>query len=125
MPMTHGETIAAYSAAWNEPDGARRAALLDRVWADGATYTDPAVHAMGAAQLSAHVDAVLARFPGSRVVLTSAIDAHHGLARFGWRRVLADGTERPEGIDFAEFAPDGKLARIVGFFGPLRAPGRS
>jgi len=25
----------------------------------------------------------------------------------------------PEGIDFAEVGPDGKLTKIVGFFGPL------
>jgi hypothetical protein len=27
----------------------------------------------------------------------------------------------PEGIDFAEVSSDGKLSRIVGFFGPLAA----
>jgi hypothetical protein len=33
--------------------------------------------------------------------------------------VLADGKVFGEGIDFGELNSDGKLHRIVGFFGPL------
>jgi hypothetical protein len=44
---------------------------------------------------------------------------HHAVARFTWKMVLADGTSLPEGIDFAEIGSDGKLTRIVGFFGQL------
>jgi hypothetical protein len=33
--------------------------------------------------------------------------------------VLADGKMFVEGVDFGELSPDGKLYRIVGFFGPL------
>ena len=36
-----------------------------------------------------------------------------------WRMVLADGKVFLEGIDFGELNSDGKLHRIVGFFGPL------
>lgn len=111
--------IDAYCAAWNEPDAAKRAALLDAVWSPGAAYTDPRAHAVGVGQLSAHIDRILERRPGARVVRTSAVDEHHGLVRFAWRVIEADGTELPEGIDFAELAPDGRIARIIGFFGPL------
>jgi len=34
---------------------------------------------------------------------------------------MADGTARPGGIDIVEVAADGRLARIIGFFGPLSA----
>jgi hypothetical protein len=34
----------------------------------------------------------------------------------------ADGVVTLERIDFGELAPDGRLKRIVGFFGPLPAP---
>jgi hypothetical protein len=111
--------IAIYCAAWNETDAGRRAALLAQAWADDATYTDPTVHLTGRAALVAHIDAVFARFPGSTIEMTSALDVHHTVARFAWKKVLADGTSLPEGIDFAEIGPDGKLIRIVGFFGPL------
>ena len=43
------------------------------------------------------------RRPGARVLRTSGVDAHHHLARFAWHVVLADG----------------RIRRIIGFFGPL------
>ena len=113
------QAIAIYCAAWNETDAGKRDALLAQVWADDATYTDPTVHLVGRRALVAHIDAVFARYPGSTIEMTSAVDAHHTVARFAWKKVLADGTALPEGIDFAEVGPDGKLIRIVGFFGPL------
>jgi len=33
-----------YCASWGEDDPARRAALLQEVWAERATYTDPLAH---------------------------------------------------------------------------------
>jgi hypothetical protein len=111
--------IDAYCAAWSEPDAGRRDAILAEVWADDATYTDPRGRAAGRSELSALIAAILAGRPGAKVVRTSAVDAHHGVARFAWRVVQADGAMLPEGIDFAEVGGDGKLARITGFFGPL------
>jgi hypothetical protein len=49
--------------------------LLDQVWAEEGTFTDPTAHVAGS--------------------------------------VFVEGT------DFGELSPDGKLHRIVGFFGPL------
>jgi hypothetical protein len=111
--------IAIYCAAWNETDPVKRDAILQEVWGTDATYTDPTVHLTGRRALVVHIDAVFARYPGSTIVMTSVLDAHHTVARFAWKKVLADGTSLPEGIDFAELGDDGKLSRIVGFFGPL------
>lgn len=112
-----------YCAAWSEPSASRRSELLAEVWANDATYTDPRVHATTSAALLEHISRVLADRPGARVERTSAVDHHHGVARFAWRVVQADGSALPEGLDIAEFSPDGtRIRRIVGFFGPLRAP---
>lgn len=116
--------IEVYCAAWNETDPVERDRMLEPVWAADATYTDPTVHLTGRSALVAHIDAVFARYPGSTIVMTSAVDAHHGVARFAWKKVLADGTSLPDGIDFAEIGDDGKLTRIVGFFGPLAPAAR-
>jgi hypothetical protein len=113
------KAIDTYCAAWNETDAAKRDAILAPVWGEGATYTDPTVHLAGRAALVAHIDAVFARYPGSTIVRTSVVDVHHDVARFAWRKVLADGTSLPEGIDFAAVGHDGRLTRIVGFFGAL------
>ena len=115
------ELIDRYCTVWSEPSPSRRANLLAQVWADDATYTDPTVHANSSAELLAHIEKVLARRPGARVVRTSVVEVHHGIARFSWHVIQADGTSLPDGLDIAEFSRDGKrIRRIVGFFGPLR-----
>jgi hypothetical protein len=111
--------IDTYCSAWNEPDASCRESILSPVWVPGATYTDPTVCAAGIDELLAHIAKVIARRPGAKVVRTSAIDAHHGLARFAWRIVRADGSMLPQGIDFAEISAAGRIQRIIGFFGPL------
>jgi hypothetical protein len=109
-----------YCGAWSDPSPSRRADLLAQVLAQDATYTDPHVHATTSDELLAYIASVVSRRPGSRVVRTSGVDAHHGVARFSWRVVQADGTTLPDGLDIVEFSSDGKrLRRIVGFFGPL------
>jgi hypothetical protein len=113
------QLIDTYCAAWSDPDPVRRREILGGVWADGATYTDPAVHAVGLDDLLAHIETVVARRPGSKVVRTSRVDAHHDFARFAWHVVQADGTALPEGLDLAELSADGRICRVIGFFGPL------
>jgi hypothetical protein len=71
--MNQVETIDTYCAAWNEIDGGRRAKILAAALAPDATYTDPTVHTVGIPQLVAHIDAVFARYPGSRIVRTSEV----------------------------------------------------
>lgn len=117
------ELIDRYFKAWNEPDPLLRNDLLASIWAHGATYTDPAVHAANAQELLAHIATVRARRPGAAVVRTSAVDVHHGMARFAWRVVQVDGTEMPEGLDIALISSDGsRIERIIGFFGPVPRP---
>lgn len=120
MPVDVTDLIDRYCAVWNEPDAARREALLATVWAGGATYTDPRAETVGAEALLAHIAGVRAGRPGAKIVRTTVVDMHHGAARFGWRVVEADGTLMPEGIDFVEFDPAGdRIRRIIGFFGPM------
>lgn len=116
------ELIDRYCAVWSEPSPTRRTELLARVWAKDATYTDPRVYAATSAELLAHIERVLAKRPGARILRTSTLDVHHGIGRFSWHVVQADGTALPDGLDIAEFSSDGqRISRIIGFFGPLQA----
>jgi SnoaL-like domain len=118
--MEVSELIALYNRAWSEPNYALRQKLLEQIWAEDGTYTDPTAHVAGRKALVDHIEAFFAQLPGAHFVVTSGIDSHHGKFRFTWRMVLADGKVALEGIDFGELNSDGsKLHRIVGFFGPL------
>ena len=117
--MELDELIMLYNSAWSEPDHKRRQQILDRVWAEDGTYTDPTAHVASRSELVDHLSGFIAQFPGAHIALTSGIDTHHQNFRFSWRMVLADGKVFVEGIDFGKLSPDGKLHRIVGFFGPL------
>ena len=82
---------------------------------------DPPFDGTGPAAIADMVDAVLQHYPGHRFERTTAVDAHHEFARYGWALVAADGTPAVQGYDIVQLDGDGKLARIVGFFGDLPA----
>jgi hypothetical protein len=113
------KTIDAYFAMWNETDPARRAELIERAWVSGGRYLDPRLQAEGHAALSAMVATVHEHFPGQKFRRLSGIDEHHGLVRFAWHLAAPDGKVTVAGLDVAELAPDGRLARVNGFFGDL------
>jgi len=117
------DVVAAYVAAWNEPDGDRRRELLARSWADDATYCDPAVLLEGREALFEHARRFAERWPGATIEVTSGIDEHHGFVRFTWRVAGPDGTTLRHGTDFGTVGSHGRLTGIVGFFGSPGPPG--
>jgi hypothetical protein len=120
--MNAEHLIDRYCEAWSLPDATARAHALREVWADGATYTDPGAHVAGVEALLAHIDRVRTTFTGARIERTSGVDLPHGMARFAWQLVRADGSRLPEGLDIARLSADGaRIESIVGFFGPLKA----
>ena len=115
------KTLTQYMAAWNEPDDTARRALLAQCWSDSGVYLDPNVLLAGRDALATKIGEVLAGRPGARLEFMSGIDVHHNMVRFLWRLVRADGTSGDISIDFGEIGPDGRLVKIVGFFGPTPA----
>ncbi len=110
--------VTQYMAAWNEADPAARDDLLHQCWADGGVYVDPNVELDGREALSQHIAKVQAARPGARLEFMSGVELHHNVVRFLWRLVRADGTHGDTSIDFGEFGSDGRLVKIIGFFGP-------
>lgn len=116
--MNAQEAITMYGNAWNEPDEAKRRAMLEKAWADDGVYTDPQSHAEGREALLQLIAGLRQTFAGVSIEPTSGVDEHHGKLRFTWKMLGADGNAMMEGIDFGELGDDGRIKRIVGFFGP-------
>lgn len=125
MAMANAEIrtlVDGYFTMWNETDAAQRQAVIAAVWSDGARYVDPMFVVQGADELSAMVAGVHEQFPGHRFRLSGPIDAHHDRAHWEWELVGPDGASPiVSGVDFAVFAPDGRLSSVTGFF--TQAPG--
>lgn len=116
--MTNGQdVVATYVEVWNTPDPDARRALAEACWVPDATYQDPATGYVGPAALAAGCRAFADRLPGARIEIVGQVVVHHGHASFAWCVRDAGGAVVREGVDFVEFAGDGRIRRIVGFFG--------
>jgi hypothetical protein len=112
-------TVDGYLAAWNERDETARNDLVARFWAEDATLTDPPMSGEGHAGISGLAATLHQQFPDHRFVRTSGVDEHHGVLRFGWDLVGPDGAPALSGIDVGLIGGDGRMTRVVGFFGDL------
>ena len=112
-------TIDTHLAGYCEADPAKRSDLLRSVWTAGGNLIDPPLMGTGVDEIASLVDTVVTHYPEHRFQRTTAVDEHHGFARYGWALVSPDGTSAVTGTDFAEIDDDGKLARVIGFFGEL------
>ncbi|RYF16886.1 MAG: nuclear transport factor 2 family protein [Comamonadaceae bacterium] len=104
-------------AAYADPDAARRLAAIREAWNLDGRLVDPPMEARGHQGISDQAATLLAQFPGHRFERSTAIDAHHQFLRYGWKLVDANGAAVLEGIDVVELDVDGRLLRVVGFFG--------
>jgi hypothetical protein len=110
--------VSAYGAAWLERDDATRARLLETAWSDDGVFQDPRADVSGREALSRHIVGFHRRMPGARVILTSGAAHHHGKLHFTWRLAGQDGRTLMYGCSFGELDGDGRICRIVSFFGP-------
>ncbi len=119
--MNVSEVIDTHLLAYGEPDATRRLELVRQVWSADGSLADPPFEASGHDGIAGLTDVVLQHYPAHAFRRTSAVDAHHETARYTWVLEDADGAAAVAGTDIATFAPDGRLRRIVGFFGDLPA----
>jgi hypothetical protein len=119
MPSTNTteRIVDAHLAAYCEPNPTARQAAIGQLWNQLGRLVDPPFEAAGHDGIAGQAAMVVSQFPGHRFERTTAIDEHHGFARYGWRLVNASGAVAAEGIDVLEFDVDGRIGRVVGFFG--------
>jgi len=109
------EIVERYLAAWNETDASRRRKLVDELWSEDGSYTDPLADAHGRAEIDGLIGAVQQQFPGFAFTLGGPVDTHHDQARFTWH-LGPDGAEPVViGFDVAVLNGGGQIRSVYGF----------
>ncbi len=111
--------IRRYDKAWNTSDAARRRQLLEEALTEDCELVEPRGRFDGREAIVERISGFHSRYPGARVDITTNVDEHNGFGRYGWRIVDSAGSSLLDGIDVVERAADGRLRRIVMFFGQL------
>ena len=114
--------IDTWLAAYCQPDAARRLEAVRSAWSEHGHLIDPPFEARGLQGIADAGGTLLAQFPGHRFERTTALDAHHTFLRYGWRLLNPQGVAVVEGVDVVELDVDGRLMRVVGFFGAQPGP---
>ena len=112
------ERVDAYLKAWGDPDAAARKTLLASCASPDIVFRDAYSATSGLADLLAHLDAIQVYMPGIALSRDGDVQLSHGTALAGWRGVKADGGPAGRGTNVYDFAPDGRITRVVGFWTP-------
>lgn len=104
-------------SAWNETDKTKIRAHLKAAVTPDVYFVDPTTELTGIRNFEKLIHDVQARFPGAIFSRTSNIDSHHHICRCHWEIHYNDEL-LVEGFDVAEMR-DGKVARLLKFFGKL------
>jgi len=121
-PPSVEAVLRAYVEVWCEPDSARRAELLDLCWSDESEVIGPGYRFKGRKAVLDEVARFLREQPGFRPVLTSGFDTHGRWVRFAFVMLNPQDEIVDEGWDFVELATDGRIARVISFWGKLPPP---
>ena len=121
MPSSTEIAAQTYVAAWQEPDAAARARLIEACFAVEGRVVSRGAVIRGRAGLAAAIDAFLADPRGLSARLASAIDVQGPIFRL--RAVVEDRDGRIvlDGFDAAEVDADGRIAVLL-TFGPSPIP---
>ncbi len=111
--------IAQYDKAWNTSEEDERRRLLDAALTDDCEMIEPRGHFSGRDAIYERITGFSRRFPRARVDITTDVDEHNGFARYGWEIIDPEGGLLLDGIDVVERAADGRLRKVVMFFGTL------
>ena len=117
MPR-YPESLDHMLAAWNERDPKRVRSHLDAALSPEVVFIDPSVVTHGIDEFEANVHEVQGRLPGADYRRASGVDRHHDVVRYAWE-IRRDGELVLPGFDVTELDEDGRVLRVLGFFGPL------
>lgn len=102
-----------YVDSWNESDVDHRQVLIESVWSTEGTYHAPAVEARGHRAISDNITRIQDKYPNRVFCRTSEVFAHKDRVRYTWAMLDLGGSATIAGVDYAQFAADGRLRRVT------------
>lgn len=111
------EVVEAYQRAWRE-EGPEQGRLVALALTDDAELVQPNGRSVSRDAVQQRIAGLRDRWPGATVTITSGVDEHHGFVRYTWE-LRGPESVLLTGFDVGELAPDGRLRRVVQFFGPF------
>lgn len=110
------ERADAWFAAWSEPDGERREALLASAVAPGVRFRDRWSCVDGLVDLRPHLAAVHQVMPGMRLERQGAVRHCQGTLLADWVARGADGATRGSGSNVFTLDAEGRIVDVVGLW---------
>lgn len=104
-------------AAWNETDAAKRRERLAASAAPDVEFCDDYGVLSGYDDLDAQIAATKIYMPGMAMRRVGEPALSHGHALVRWEVLGPDGNVRGKGTNAVTLGPDGRFARVVGFWG--------
>ena len=117
MP-THPVALDHMLAAWQELSPEKVRSHLDAALSPTVHFVDPDNDIRGIDAFEEMVHAFRKRFPSAELSRASGVDGHHDLYRYDWA-IHVDGNLLMPGFDVSELDDEGRVLRVLGFFGPL------
>jgi hypothetical protein len=121
------QVVRRYLGAWNEHDAEARVRILDDIWADEATYLEPAGLADGPVLGREEMSDLIGQNQGPEGTWFEPRAwhegyAHHDVLVMPWRQCTPDGPTGVIGTDYAELDAQDRMTLAVGF-SPLTPDG--
>ncbi len=109
------ERVDAWLAAWGEPDAGRRRELLESCAIPRVVFRDANSATSDLEDLLANLEAIQIFFPNTTLARDGEVRLSHGTAAARWI-ARQGGSELGRGLNVYDLAPDGRIARVVGFW---------
>ena len=109
--------VDAFLDAWGDPDPAARRRQLESCAAPNISFRDAYSATDGLEDLLANLDAVQIHMPGVSLARDGDVLLAHGTALARWTAKKGGGDSVGRGTNVYDFDIDGRIARVVGFWG--------
>ena len=110
------DRVDAFLRAWGEPDAKTRRALMECCATPGIVFRDAYSATAGLDDMLANLETVQLFMPGITLARTGGVRQSHGTALASWTAKRENGESAGSGTNVFVLSPDGRIARVVGFW---------